>query len=369
MTAPRVAIVGGGITGLASAAALAPDHDVTLLERDAIAGDTTSRASGVISLPLEPIDDAVRTHVSDALHGLDAAGQLTYEPIPAVRLLEDDATATLGGDHHDIEALRDRFPTVFGRLDGYTGGAVLHGAGVLDPLELAMAYKREAEAHGATILRDRHVTGLRTADTEATGVDTDLGPVDADTVVWATGWRTTHHLDEHLAIPTRPLRWNALVLTHDIDATIPIGSDPRDRLYWRPYGDGALLVGGNEHLVDDPVAADQRVDPAFRTLVEQRLPDLLGVEPPLHIIREDCCPTADSASPDGLPIIDAPAEAPDGLVVATGFHGRGVMLAPATGAAVRAHCTGEAAPFPLEPYRLDRFDDRSRDFTYVSHWT
>lgn len=397
MTDNHVTIVGGGIAGLASAAALARDHDVTLFERDAIAGDTTARASGVISLPLEPIDEDTQRFIRERITALANDGHLEVEAVPAVRLLTDDATATIGGDHHDIDGLHSTFPGVFGPLDGYTGGAVLDGSLVLDPLDLAMAYKREAEAAGATILRDRLVEGLRVEDETVTGVETDLGPVDADSVVWATGHRVTDQLAAYTDIPTRPMRWNALVIRHDIDGAVPIGSDPTNRLYWRPYGDDALLVGGNEHLLDETpdipslwrgeAAATKRsflelteyaggraaerapVDPEFIDLVEASLPTLLDIDPPLEIIRQDACPSADAASPDGLPIIDAPEDAPEGLVVVTGSHGRGIMLSPATGAAVRSLITDETAPISLEPYRLDRFDTRSRGFDYVSHWS
>ena len=363
-----VVIVGGGITGLSSAAALAPDHEVTLLERDALANDTTARASGVISLPLEPFEAELIEFIQDRLHSLDDEWILSVSTVPAIRLLEDESTAELGGEHLDIDELHDRFPASFGPLDGYTGGAVFTGAYTLDPLDLAMVYKRAAEANDATILRDRPVEGLTIEDGSVTGVETPLGLVEADQVVYATGWRVTEQLAEHVTIPTRPMRWNALVIEHELPNELPIGSDPRHRLYWRPYGEDHLLVGGNEHLVDDPDTAEATVDPGFRTLVETHLTNLLDLDSPLNIIREDCCPTADSASPDGMAIIDTPTDGPEGLVVATGFHGRGIMLSPATGPIVRACITGESLPFDLDPFSLDRLEHTPADFTYVSHW-
>jgi glycine/D-amino acid oxidase-like deaminating enzyme len=71
--------------------------------------------------------------------------------------------------------------------------------------------------------------------------------------------------------------------------------------------------------------------------------------------------------------VDAPGDRPDsdvtaprGLVVATGFHGRGVMTAPVAAAAVRELAGGRAAPFSLAPFALDRFDSQSRDFEFFS---
>ena len=80
------------------------------------------------------------------------------------------------------------------------------------------------------------------------------------------------------------------------------------------------------------------------------------------MLTEGTCPTGDAATPDGVPIVDAPAEGPDGLVVATGMHGFGIMLAPVAGVAARARVTGDDPPFPSAPYALDRFADCSTDF-------
>ena len=74
----------------------------------------------------------------------------------------------------------------------------------------------------------------------------------------------------------------------------------------------------------------------------------------------------DGATPDTRPVVDAPDEGPAGLVVATGFHGRGVMTAPVAATAVRELVGGEPAPFALSTFALDRFDSRSPDFEFVS---
>ena len=55
-----------------------------------------------------------------------------------------------------------------------------------------------------------------------------------------------------------------------------------------------------------------------------------------------------------------------GLVIATGFHGRGVMTSPVAAAAVRSLLTGEDAAFPLATFAHDRFEDHSREFEFTS---
>jgi sarcosine oxidase subunit beta len=59
-------------------------------------------------------------------------------------------------------------------------------------------------------------------------------------------------------------------------------------------------------------------------------------------------------SPDGLPVLDAPAEAP-GLVIAAGFSGHGFALGPVTGEVLRDLALGRAPAHDLSPFRLSRF--------------
>lgn len=372
MTSERVVVVGAGVSGLAAARELAPDHDVVVIDAGGVAADTTSRASGVLSLGLEPVSDATREHALATFRRLDGRGVFSFTEHPTVRLVPADESreeTPAGGDYLDVDGLRERFPGSFGDLSGYDGGLVYGDTGTVDPFDLAVTLKHLAEQAGAAVYRDTRVTGLRVADGAVAGVDTEHGPVDADHVVYATGWRTRELLADHVELPMRPLRWNALVLEADdpLPESFPMGSVPGYRAYWRPMPGGRVLIGGNEHLVDDPEAAPRAVDDDFRAeTVEELVPLLAGEN--WSVRREDCCPTADAASPDGLPIVDAPAEGPDGLVVACAHHGRGVMLSPTTGAAVRARVTGEPAPFDLSPFALDRFADRSADFEYRSHW-
>ncbi|MEF8843169.1 MAG: FAD-binding oxidoreductase [Haloarculaceae archaeon] len=371
----RVVIVGAGVSGLAAARELAPDHEVLVLDAGGVAADTSSRASGMISLSLEPFPDAWSVFARESFRDLDGQGVFSFVERETVSLVREGAeppepreTGSLG--FHTVAELTDRYPGSFGDLSGYAGGVVYGGTGYLDALDYAMTLKWTAERAGAAVYRDHAVTGLRIEDGEVVGVDTEYGPIDADRVVYATGWRTRDLLARYVELPVRPLRWNAVVVepTEPLPSNCPMGSETSSRTYWRPTDRGDVLVGGNEHLIADPEGTPMGVDASFRDLVLERAAPLLRGAADGWVRREDCCPTADSASPDGLPIVDAPPEAPEGLVAVTGLHGRGVMLSPVVGRTVRSLVTGEEAPFPTDRLRLGRFEDRSADFEYVSHW-
>lgn len=371
----RVVIVGAGVSGLAIAHQLAPEYDVVVLEKNGIMSDTSSRASGVISLGLEPIPQRWKTTARGAFRDLDGKGVFSFTERETVRLHPASAADEIeepgnSGEYLSREALLARYPDIFESLAGYTGGTIYDDTGMIDVLDYASTLKSQAEATGARIYRDHQVTDLRVEDDTVCGVTTEYGAIDADTVVYATGWRMRTQLQQYVQLPIQPLRWNAIVFETptQLPKDLPMGSEPALRMYWRPLGDRGVLVGGNEHLVADPDNAPKAIEDEFRQRVIADVTSLLQPVQEGMIRREDCCPTADTATPDGRPIVDMPPEAPDGLIVATGFHGRGVMLSPITARAVRAIVTGETPEIPLAPLRVGRFADRSSEFAYQSHW-
>ena len=373
-----VAIVGAGVVGAACAHALAPDHEVVVLDRGAVGGDTTAKASGVITTPsVFPAAPAVGDLAIDFFREFDGTGTFRFHERPKVQPVSptDADRARELGERPGLsfvarDAVSDRFPGVFRDLGDAVGLLEYADAGFIDPVDFTHSLKYAAQERGAEFRTGVEVTGLRTSGGAVTGLDTAYGPVHADAVVAAAGWRTRDLLTDHVALPTRPFRWNALVLEPDepVGPNYPIGAAGHLRIYWRPTVEGRVLVGGNEHVVSDPVTTAPAVQASFRRTVREDVGAVLDGLADAAVVREDCCPSADTATPDTWPIIDAPAEAPDGLVVATGFHGRGVMTAPVTADAVRSLLTGEDTPAPLDRFALDRFDDRSADFPFVSEF-
>ena len=368
----RVVVVGAGVSGLAIAHELVSDLDVIVVDSGGVAADTTSRASGVISLALEPISSAVRRFALESFRDLDGRGTFSFNERATVRLnpRTEETVPPSGGEYLDNQGLRDTFPGVFADLAGYDGAWVYHETGMLNPIDYAMTLRWLSASEGVRFLTDRPMTDIVTDDDRVVGIETPQGRLTADAVVIATGWRARSHVIEHVELPIRPLRWHAVTFEGSFEpaSPMPLGSEPVERMYWRPRSTGDILIGGNEYFIEHPTEAPSEVDPEFREAATSLAARLFEDVDTSVILQEDCCPTADSATPDGLPIIDAPPEVPDGLVVATGFHGRGVMLSPITGRIVRDLLMEEDSPFSLDPFSLDRFGDRGQSFTYRSHW-
>jgi glycine/D-amino acid oxidase-like deaminating enzyme len=368
----EIVVVGSGIGGMASAHALAPDHDVLVLDAGAIAGGTTSRASGVISTPaVYPDTPEWGDHAIEFFRQFDGTGIFTFDersrvqPVPP----ESEATARDRARRDDVEfvpveAVPERHPGVFRDLSGYAGVLEYGRAGLLDVQEYLFTMKHVAEGHGAEFRPDTPVTDLRVEDGRVTGVQTANGPVEAEQVVCAAGWGTRELLADHVALPMRPFGWDAVIVDPAVDVgdDYPIGVATELGTYWRPL-DGKLLFGAEHQL---PEGEEPHVGDRLYRLLDGPLSDVLaGLDDP-RVVRTEHCPIYDSTTPDTRPIVDAPDDAPDGLVVAAGFHGTGVMDSPCIATAVRSLVAGDDAPFDLGRFELDRFDSRDSDFEFTS---
>ena len=178
----------------------------------------------------------------------------------------------------------------------------------------------------------------------------------------AAGWWTAPLLDPYLTVPIRPYRTQCVVLDpgEPLGESFPIARVGSERLYFRPEHGGTLLVGGHHDLLDHPREADESIDESFREAVASTISRLLSGFDEAGVVEGWA--GVDTGTPDGDPIVDAPDEAPDGLVVATGFNGLGVMFSPVAGRAVRALVADDEPAFSVEPFALDRIEERSQDF-------
>lgn len=372
-----MAVVGGGVIGCAVARTLATDRDVTLLERGDIAGGATGRAAGEVTMAPSYTDvPAVAKHATRFFREYRGTAAFDYHETDSLELVAPDRAGEarrrverLTGAGHDVAFLDaitvERHYPRFDLAD-YVG-AVRHGdTGFLDPYTLTTTLVRDATDRGATVRTGTSVTGIRVDDGTVRGIETDAGRLDASAVVVCAGWRTPAVVAGWVDLPVRPYRTQCLVFepAEPLDPDFPMGWVPGEHVYFRPELNGDLLVGGWSYAEDEPETASTDADAAFREHAASLLPGFLRGFDDAGFV--DGWAGVDGATPDTRPIIDAPADGPDGLVVATGFHGRGVMTAPVAATAVRSLLGGPEAPFPVELFSLDRFDDRSTDFEFHS---
>jgi len=372
-----VVIVGGGVIGIAAAYELAPERDVLVVERGTLALEASALAAGEVTLSttFTGTDAPLAEHALAFFRSFDGTGEFHFEERASVELVpegqgenaaayaESLADRNVNAHYLDRETARERYPRL--DLSSFDGGLQYDDTGFLDPYTFATTLADSAEARGATIVTETPVSDVLVDDGTVTGIETAAGSVAAETVVVAAGWRTGEFLADHVELPVRPYRTQCLVLEPDdpVDDSFPMGWLPGEHVYFRPELNGDILVGGWSFACDDPAAASSQADEDFKHHVAGLLPRFL--EGGDHAGVVNGWAGIDGATPDTFPIIDAPDPAPDGLVVATGFNGRGVMLAPIAGTLVRDIALDTEPSLP-DRFRLERFDSTSPDFEFHS---
>ncbi|MFB9809656.1 NAD(P)/FAD-dependent oxidoreductase [Haladaptatus pallidirubidus] len=373
-----VIVVGGGVIGCAVARELATDHDILVVERGQIATEATALAAGEITMtPLYTDNPSIADYANEFFSKYDGTGQFEFTERPSLELVPPDRKyearkriERLAADSLTVSFLKpDVVEANYPRfnLEEFVGVIKYQDTGFVDPYTLAMTLKNDAESQGATILTDTTVTDIRIADEHVNGVNTSEGTFDAPHVVVATGWRTEQFLRDYAQLPIRPYRTQCIVLDpiKAVSNEFPMGWIPGEHVYFRPERTGSLLVGGWSFTEDNPDSASEKEDEVFRDHVANLVPGFLrGFERARFV---NGWAGVDGATPDTRPIIDAPRDAPDGLVVAAGFHGRGVMTAPVAATVVRTLIAGEQCPFPRDPFVLSRLNhDRQTSSSTVS---
>ncbi|MDP9340638.1 MAG: FAD-binding oxidoreductase [Actinomycetota bacterium] len=386
-----VIVVGGGVVGCACARELAlRGLRVTLVERSDLAAGASGRNHGLLLTPTDPAlvpmaTAALEAYRDVAEHQPDlvriasepmgflivASSDADAERVPAEA--EADAAAACGVqvEHLVGQDLRRAEP---GLGPDYAEGWLLRDGRLVDPASLTVAMALAAREAGAEILRNLPVRSLLVRGDAVRGVIADEGPIEADHVVVAAGpWTGSLLRPLGIHLPVTPARGFLVhlgpapaLLRHVVETggwhPLP-GQDPMP----------GVLAG---------VAAAAPSEPFFGTLMQQN-PDgtvlagssreaALGAEPedpsvPREILRRAIrlVPALEGVrvigswwgvrpmTPDARPIVGRLRE---GLTVATGHGGQGVILAGGTAPLVAALVLGREPPFPSEPFGPSRFD-------------
>jgi sarcosine oxidase subunit beta len=366
-----VVIIGGGISGTATAYELARrDVSVTLLER----GDLASMASGWTLAgvrqsgrhPAElPLAQAAVRRWERLAAELDADVEyrqrgnlrlaLTEDDVPTIRqVVENGNAASIAMTYlPDIDAIHEIAPAL---TDDLAGASFCPTDGHANPHLAVNAFADAATRHGATIRTGVEVTEIGTNGTRVTGVRTPTGHIAAETVIVAAGVYTPYLLDPlgiHIPFDTVQVPAVQTVATSpllDQVLGIPTGgfagrqeASGRFRLTgfsipWNATWHDAENVLPTMTQVQETIIWACRLIPAIRKL---RMAQIWG-----GLIDK---------TPDALPVIERTPEI-EGLVVAAGFSGHGFCLGPVTGEILADLATEGRTAHPIKPFARQRLD-------------
>ncbi|TXN47253.1 glycine oxidase ThiO [Methylobacterium sp. WL7] len=365
-----VAIVGGGLIGLSIAWRLArAGRSVVVVERNTIGAGASLAATGMLAPAAEhePGSDPLLPLALESLRlwpGFrDALEVETGLPID----YRADGTVVVAIGRDEVERLRFRYDlqrrsgldaawlpgTEVRRLEpalrpSVTAGVHCPSDHQVDPRLVMAALAEACRRAGVTLVEGTAVAGLDWSGGSVTGIRAGEGSVTADTVVLASGaWSGEGGLlPETLALPVRPLKGQSMALR----TTARTGTLSRmiwtEQVHMAPKSDGQLIVGAT---VEDCGFRSGITAGGLYALLEGARRVLPGVEEmEVEAVWGGYRPTSD----DDAPIIDTLAP---GLVVATGHHRNGYLLAPVTADAVAELVTRGALPEIAKPFTRARF--------------
>jgi len=221
----------------------------------------------------------------------------------------------------------------------------------VDPRCLVPALRRALAARGGRLMENLPVLSLDIAGARVGGVVTPQGLCRAPIVIVANGAWASEMLGDALAVPVRPLKGQALALRTTPRTGTPAHVVWTEQVHLAPKAGGRLIVGATveECGFDRTVTAGG----VFALLEGARraFPCIEDME--IEAVWTGFRPTSD----DDAPILGATGIA--GLVLATGHHRNGILLAPVTAQAIHDLVVGGAMSGVAARFGLDRFAGNS----------
>ena len=400
----QVVVVGGGIVGCSVAYHLARRGmtDVVVLEQNKLTGGTTWHAAGLVSqLKSTHSLTKLATYSARLFEALeDETGQATGCRTPGSISVASDPerweeirrgaamAVSVGVETReiDMDELRERWPLI--RTDDLVGALYIPRDGHTSPVDTTMALAKGARSRGVRIVEDVAVIGLRSQNGAISGVDTEQGSIETETVVLATGVWTRQlaaqvgvnvplQACEHFYIVSEPL---------GLDTDTPVLRDPGNYTYFKeetgkimagffePRGKVWSLDGIPRDFSFGTLPEDwDHIGPVFERSIH-RVPSLgeCGIQLFLN--------GPEAFTPDGVYYLGEAPEV-DGCFVAAGFNSVGIQSAGGVGWALADWIADRhppmdlssvdirrTFPFQADPAYLAERVPESLGLLYAMHW-
>jgi glycine oxidase len=366
-----VAIIGGGVIGLAVARALALRgvRDVLLIERNSLGAESSSAAAGMLA----PQAEANRAHEffeltcqSRDLYPAYASALLSETGIDIQ--LDSTGTLYLAFTEHDEDELEKRFQwqnegglpikklsaAEVRKLEPAINEHVR--AALMFPLDTQVENRRlisalaaANERLGVRLETGTTVTSLRIEQDRVTGIETSRGFVAAGAVVVAAGAWSSQLGAADKALPDlriKPVRGQMLCFAPKPPLSRHIIYSQRG--YLVPRRDGRLLAGSTT----EQAGFEKQVTAAG---VYSILSAALEISPQVASLSlTDSWAGLRPRAADTLPVLGPCAEI-GGVYYATGHYRNGILLAPITGELIAGAIVDKVFPPRFEIFSPNRF--------------
>jgi glycine oxidase len=369
-----VAVIGAGVIGLAIAWRLVGRGlSVAVFDRGEAGSGTSFAATGMLAAAAEhePGCEAFLALALDSQRQWpEFRAELEAETTASIDY-RDEGTLVVALGRDEVERLRFRHEQQ--RREGldtkWLNGLEVRGiepglrasvaAGIfcpsdhqVDPRRLVPALAAAFVSRGGFLFEGCPVTSLDMTGGRVSGVVTPAGRCQAQTVVAAAGvWSSDGILPPALDIPMRPLKGQALALRTSLQTGAPRHVIWTEQIHLAPKTDGQLIVGSTMEDAGFNPAITAGGVLALLEGVHRALPSSEEME--IEAVWSGFRPTTD----DDAPIIGETSV--PGLLLATGHHRNGILLAPVTAMAIEQLITTGAMSGPASHFGLQRFPGNS----------
>ncbi len=401
----QVVIVGGGIIGCSIAYHLVRRDvgEVLLLEQNKLTGGTTWHAAGLVSqLKSSHRLTQLAMYTTRLIMSLEEeTGQATgFRKTGSISVASDperweeilrglSMARTVGVDMYEISLAeaKDMWPHL--NTDDLVGAAFIPDDGHTSPVDTTMALAKGAKDKGATIIEEVGVTSLLTSNGKITGVETEQGAIEAETVVLAGGmWTRELAKTAGVNVPLQACE-HFYIVTEPIDGLAPdtpVLRDPTNYTYFKEET-GKIMAGFFEPRGKvwnlDGIPRDfsfgtlpedwDHVGPIFERSIH-RVPAIgqAGIQLFLN--------GPESFTPDGTYYLGESPEV-DGCFVAAGFNSVGIQSAGGVGWVLADWIVDRhppmdlwpvdirrTLPFQADPAFLNKRIPESLGLLYAMHW-
>lgn len=350
MSAPvyDVAVIGGGLHGLSAAMYLSrAGKRVIVLERHWPGRHASgASAAGVRSLNRDPGELDLSLEAMDIWHrmeslvgddcGFRAHGQLCVgEDETSMATLEARVNALRAKGYTHVEMidaaqLRQRVPALSRHC---LGAAIAPADGAADPHRTLIAFRRSAQAAGATIREGCTVERIEAHNGAGGGWTIDAGEAGAVTVPFivnaagAWGSRIAAMVGDQIPLETKS---SMMIASERLQPFLePVVSSLGRPLSFKQAEQGGLIIGGGLQGVPDLDAETSSVRLGVLARGARAAAELFPAVRSVRIVRIWAGLEAKTA--DMLPVVGPAVNAP-GVFHAFGYSGHGFELVPIVGA-------------------------------------
>lgn len=371
MKTADVVIVGGGISGCATAYYLAKKgvRNVLLIEKGYLASGATGRCgAGIRQQWGTELNCLISKHSCEffehAKEELEYEGDVEFkqggylllastqkEHDQFIKNIELQNRLGIQSKLLTLDEAKEIVP--FLNTEGLVSAAFHQKDGHLNPFHTTQAFADAAKRLGATIMTHTEVTGLVVENGKIKGVRTNKGDVATPVVLNAAGgYSQIVAAMAGVDLPVYSERHQILVTEPVEEIMHPMVMSFSLNIYCQQVPHGGILMGrGDEH---EP--RDLRTSSSWQFLEEMAL-CATKLLPPLRdarVLRQWA--GLYNMSPDRQPIY-GPVDGVEGFYVAAGYSGHGFMFGPATGLILSEYILGEPLTLPVESLKLSRFKE------------